>query len=193
MVALNSSLSYPKPWLTAAEAFKILDYKRPAELVKGEIVYMDWTGVNHGKIVGRLFTQLYLFVEEQQLGAVFTADTGFVLARNPDTVRVPDVAFVTQEKYQHVAPAESGAVPMPPDLAIEVVSPNDTMKAVREKVKEYLEADVKEVWVVEPWAETVTKCIGSLTHTQVFGIADVLDGGELLPGFALRVVNLFKL
>ncbi|MEP7200520.1 MAG: Uma2 family endonuclease [Chloroflexota bacterium] len=180
-----------KKLLTAEESLLVADKSRPFELVRGEIVYMDWTGEEHADVAGELFGEMRAYVREHDLGKVYTADAGFLLAENPDTVRVPDVAFVSwarRGRVEHTA----GAVPMPPDLAVEIISPSDTMKAVREKVKEYFEAGVQEVWIIEPWAQTVTKCLGSLLRTQTLGMEDMLDGGELLPGFTMRVAELFS-
>lgn len=191
MVALSPAIAQPKKLLTAAEALHWHSNEQPTELVNGEIIYIEHTGEEHADIVGEVFSELRAYVCTHDLGKVFTADAGFLLKRDPDTVRVPDVAFISWLRRGRVA-YNTGVVPMAPELAVEVVSPSDRMSEVREKIQEYFIYGVKEVWLIEPAVKTITKYLGSLLHTQILGTDDTLDGGVLLPGFALRVVNLFK-
>ena len=109
---------------------------------------MSPAGHAHGRVAARLTISLGLVVEQNSLGAVYAAETGFVLSRHPDTVRAPDVAFVRGERLAS-APAE-GFFPGPPDLAVEVVSPTDTYSAVEEKVFGWLEAGCRAVVVLDP-------------------------------------------
>src|SRR5437870_3923435 len=112
------------------------------ELVKGELRRMSPAGGPHGRIAMNLSWRLARFVRERALGVVFAAETGFVLRRNPDTVRAPDVAFVASPRS---ADETEGFFPGPPDLAVEVVSPSDSYGDVEETVFEWLTAGTKAV------------------------------------------------
>ena len=116
------------------------------ELVDGELRKMSPAGFEHGRVAMRIGASLSTFVIQRHLGEVTAAETGFVLRRNPDTVRAPGVAFVRQDR---LVPS-SGYFPGPPDLAIEVVSPSDTYSEVDAKVLDWLRSGVRMVVVVDP-------------------------------------------
>ncbi len=152
------------------------------ELVEGE---MNLVGSVHGRIAAHLFQH----VENHELGAVLAAETGFKISSNPDTVRAPDVAFVRRERIEEVGEVE-GYWPGAPDLAIEVVSPNDSYTGVEEKVAAWLVAGTRTVVVVEPRTRTLT-VRPSRTEIRVFTEGDVLDVGEVVPGWTLPVADVF--
>ena len=142
-------------------------------------------GGRHGQLAMRLGRELANFVVEQDLGTVVAAETGFLLAHDPDTVRAPDVAFLRAGRE-----VADGFIDGAPDLAVEVLSPGDRPGYVREKVVEWLETGAEAVWVVDPRARTVT------VHEQARGLrvleeTDTLDGGGVLPGFTLDLRELF--
>jgi Uma2 family endonuclease len=116
-------------------------------------------------------------------------DIGFTLARDPDTVLCPDVAFVASERLAALVIGQ----PFPelaPDLAVEVLSPGDRRAAVQAKVGEYLAAGVRAVWVLDPATRTVgVHPPGSVE--QLLAADDVLDGGNVVPGFRCPVEALF--
>jgi Uma2 family endonuclease len=119
------------------------------------------------------------------LGLVFCAGTGFILGHHPDTVRAPDIAFVSKER---IPPGKLTPKfwPGAPDLAVETVSPDDTVYEVDEKVKMWLDAGCKLVWVVNPKRRTVTvHPVGKTPH--ILMETDRLDGGEVVPGFTFAV------
>ena len=123
-----------------------------------------------------------------RLGTVVAAETGFVLARDPDTVRAPDIAFLGATRPSG---PQRGYYPGAPDLAVEVLSPDDRPSYVVEKVAEWLEAGTIAVWVIDPRTRTVTvHSAGELAG--VLEESDVLTGGILLPGFALAVRDIFS-
>jgi len=160
---------------TAEQLLRAGDIGR-CELIRGELKKMIPAGDEHGRITVRLTYAVASCVMSQQLGLLHGAETGFVLSRDPDTVRAPDLAFTRAER---VSPPARGFVPSAPDLAVEVLSPDDRPGYVREKVAEWLEAGTLAVWVVDPRERTVT------VHEQgrrpsVFGEADLLSGGDLL-------------
>ncbi len=170
---------------TAEELLRAGDIGR-CELVRGEFKTMIPAGGEHGRITGKLTCHLGSHVMSAQLGIFYAAETGFILSRNPDTVRAPDFAFTRSGE----APEVRGFVPVAPDLAVEVLSPDDRPGYVREKVAEWLEAGTLAVWVVDPGERTVTVHEPG-PHPSVFGEADRLAGGDLLPGFELAVRDVF--
>lgn len=159
------------------------------ELVRGLLVVREPAGVRHGNIETDLLVRLHAHVRERRLGKVFGADVGFLLSRKPDTVRAPDVAFVQSSRLPAVLPA--GFFPGAPDLAVEVLSPNDRFPIVEQKVWQYLDAGTREVWVIHPEHRTVTlrRPDGSVERLEV---GAVLTGGDVVPEFACCVVDLFE-
>ena len=158
------------------------------ELVEGRLITMTPAGSLHGRLVVRLTTALDNFVEEHDLGAVFAADTGFHIAHAPDTVRAPDISFVVKARLDEGIPA--GYWPGPPDLAVEVVSPSDSMAEVQSKAQEYLRKGVRLVWVVLPKKRAVAVYRPD-TPSETLSERDVLDGGEVVPGFRYSLARLF--
>ena len=157
------------------------------ELVKGELITMAPPGGLHGSAGSRFDRRLGAFVEERGLGEVFI-ETGFILATNPDTVRLPDVSFVRVERIPANAPL--GYIPLAPDLAIEIVSPNDRYTQVATKVAEYLAAGTRLVVVVNPRERTITKHPAQGEVTQL-GEGDTLTLDDVVPGFECAAAYLF--
>ena len=114
---------------------------------------MSPVGGSHGHTVIKLGGRMDAFVTPRRLGKVFT-ELGFILARDPDTVRAPDIAFVSAERLGPVIPV--GYIEGAQDLAVEVLSPDDRMSEIQEKVREYLSAGARLVWVVDPQNRAVT-------------------------------------
>ena len=144
-------------------------------------------GGDHGEVTAELARIIGNHVHDHSLGRVYGAETGFLLARNPDTVRAPDCAFV---RARHAPVSSRGFVPQAPDLAVEVLSPDDRPGYVREKVAEWLESGTEIVWVVDPRQRTVA-IHGGGSSGRTLRESDVLPGGELLPGFEIPVADLF--
>ena len=159
------------------------------ELVKGELIAMAPAGGEHGAIGSRTDRRIGIFVEQNDLGEVFNADTGFIVESGPDTVRAPDVSFVRKERI----PADGipkGFIPLAPDLAIEVISPSDSYTEVAEKVAQLLEAGTQLVVLIDPRTRTIA------LHHQSGAInrlaeADTLTFGDVLPGFECPITELF--
>jgi Uma2 family endonuclease len=159
------------------------------ELVNGELKKMSPAGHNHGRITIRLTLPIAQHVREHSLGEVYAAETGFKLASNPDTVRAPDIAFIRQQRVDEVGETK-GYWPGAPDLAVEVLSPDDRVVEVEEKVSEWLTAGTKQVWVVSAKLRTVT-VYRSPTDILVLTEKDFLDGGDVLPGFRIQLKEIF--
>ncbi|HLF96615.1 MAG TPA: Uma2 family endonuclease, partial [Methylococcaceae bacterium] len=116
---------------------------------------------------------------------VFAAETGFILARDPDTVRAPDVAFIRQDRLEQTG-IPTGYWPGAPDLAVEVISPSDTYTEVEDKVCDWLEAGTRLVIVVNPRKQAVT-VYRSAKQVRLLTGDEVLDGADVIPGWALPV------
>jgi Uma2 family endonuclease len=157
------------------------------ELVKGVIVTMPPPKGRHGYVQLAIGAILRAFVKAGRLGWVVT-EAGTILSRDPDTVRGPDIAFYGIAR-QPTPPGDYFEIP--PDLAVEVLSPDDRRPAVREKIREYINAGVRLVWLVDPETRTVLVYRGSLRGTE-YDEADTLDGGDVLPEFTCRVADLFS-
>jgi Uma2 family endonuclease len=175
--------------VTADELLHMPDDGFRYELVKGELRRMNPAGSVHGRVTMSVAWRLARYVEENQLGTVYASETGFRLASDPDTVRAPDVAFVSRARVEMVGEVE-GFWPEPPDLAVEVVSPGDSYAEVEEKVFAWLGAGTKMVVVVNPRQRSAT-VYKSPTDITALAEADVLHGGDVVPGFELAVGEIF--
>lgn len=159
------------------------------ELVRGEVRTMTPAGHRHGKVAMRIGWRLAQHVEAEGIGAVYAAETGFILESAPDTVRAPDVAFLRRERVEREGNSEGfwrGA----PDLAVEVVSPGDSFAEVEEKVFDWLSAGCGMVVVVNPKKRTAT-VYRSRTDIVVLTEEDALDGEDVVPGWRLPVREIF--
>lgn len=175
------------PITTADQLFQATDLER-CELVRGELVMMTPAGFEHGRITGRITIILGGFVSQHRLGVITGAETGFLIRQDPDTVRAPDVAFVRTERVPATPPR--AFFPGAPDLAIEVVSPNDRASQLIAKVQDWLDAGCQAVWVVDPGTRSIT-FYRSRSQASVLSTSDTLTGGEVVPGFSVPVQDIF--
>lgn len=174
--------------ITTAEQLLRNPHIGRCELIRGELHMMSPSGAQHGLVAGVMFRAIANHVDAQKLGKAFAAETGFTLSKDPDTVRAPDVAFVRVGR--RAAPAR-GFYPEAPDLAVEVLSPDDRPGYVREKVAEWLEAGTRAVWVVDPRKRTVA-VHAPRRKSRLLGEQDTLRGGTVLPGFEMPVAAIFE-
>jgi Uma2 family endonuclease len=174
--------------MTAEKFFDLIIPDGRAELVRGEVVPMSFPGVEHGVIAARVTARLLTFVEANALGFV-TTETGFILERDPDTVRGPAVSFLSLERLGG-QPVHKKFCPFAPDLAVEVISPSQRPKGVHEKVRSWFAAGTLQVWLLYPVTRTVY-VLSSPTDVQILGPDDTLVGGDLLPGFTCPVAAFF--
>jgi Uma2 family endonuclease len=158
------------------------------ELIAGELVMMSPAGFDHGRFAINVGNALANFTKARSLGVVVSAEAGFHIARDPDTVRVPDVAFVRADR---IPPGGvKGFFQGAPDLAVEVVSPGDRASEVMAKARDWLQAGCAMVWVVDPETRTVSVYC-SRSEISVLTDADTLTGGDVLPGFSMKVAEIF--
>jgi len=165
------------------------DEKR-LELVEGVIYEMPPAGGEHGEIGANLLITIGSRIRQYKLGHVTTAETGYILFTNDngkDTVRAPDVGYISYERMPDRLPPTY--IPLPPDLAIEVVSPNDKPADIEDKVKDYLRAGVHMFVFVYP----STKSVYAFKGNEVVRLSgdDVLDFAPVLPGFSMRISEMF--
>ena len=179
---LEQSITVEEFYEKASEGFR-------GELVRGELRETMPTSILHGIIAGRIAIILGMFVMQSKLGEVLTAETGFRLFINEKTVRVPDVAFLSNEKLAEVEDF-SKFYNGTPDLAVEVISPSETYDEVQGKLEDYLAAGVKMVWIVRPKQKSVT-VYTSLFDFKTFQEDEEIGGGDVLPDFRCKLQNIF--
>lgn len=178
--------------ITADELWRMPDdgYHR-YELDRGRLVVMTPAGGLHGLVASRLHVALAIHVDAGRLGVVLSADTGFKLESDPDTLRAPDVAFIARDRIPATG-VPLGFWSGAPDLVVEVLSASDVRSEVNDKIAQYLRLGVKLVWFVEPSPRRVTVHAPD-RPPQVLHESDTLDGGELLPGFHYPLSKLFTI
>ena len=176
-------------FMTAKEFLERAPQDKRSELVRGEMIVMDPAGWEHGDLAGNIFGFLREHVRKHNLGRVFAAETGFVLRHDPDTVRAPDAAFVSNERFQ-AQKRRRGFFDGAPDLAVEVASPGESSDDIQDKVIDYLEAGTRMVIYLHPRTKTIT-VYSSLDKIRVLTLKDTLDGGDVLPGFSVPLREIF--
>lgn len=159
------------------------------ELQGGFLLSEPPPGFEHGDVYLELGARLRRHARRARAGSV-VAEVSFVLARDPDTVRIPDVAFVRAERVAAIAD-RSRPFPGAPDLAVEVLSPSNTPGEIHAKVADYLAAGTPLVWVVDPESRSVVTYRELFRPIRLSG-DDRLDAGDVLPGFNVRVAELFE-
>jgi Uma2 family endonuclease len=159
------------------------------ELVDGELVPVTPSGLESSGLGHRIGWIVGNFVYAHGLGMMTGADGGYVLFPDRDTIRVPDVGFIREERLPPKG-QRSRFPRLAPDLAIEVLSPSDRASEVVAKLEMYQEAGVPLIWLVDPDKETVT-IIAAGQPTRVVKQGDTLDGGDVLPGFTVPVAEIF--
>lgn len=168
-------------WLPEEDGYRV-------ELSAGRLVREPLPGPRHGRIGVKLAARIDAYAVEHNLGLTF-GEAGFVLRRDPDTVRGPDVSFVSHARL----PAQGYAGTfwhMAPDLAVEILSPSNRWPDMRRKANEYLDAGSRLVWLIDPARRcaSVHQAGAAALHVDAAG---VLDGGAVLPGFSLPLADLF--
>jgi Uma2 family endonuclease len=178
----------PEKLLTADDLFRMEDDGWFTELEAGRLVREPIPGPEHGRLMVEISSLLAGHVRPRQLGVVF-AHSGYKLKSKPDTVRGPDVSFVSAERIPATGVPQE-FLELSPDLAVEIVSPSNTAREVMRKVLEYLTAGSQVVWVADPHSRTVTVYPGR-EGIRILEGQDELDGGPVLPDFRVSVEELF--
>jgi Uma2 family endonuclease len=178
-----------KKLLTADMLWNLPADAKPArcELVDGLIEPLTSSSATEAAILARLASALGTFAVTHNLGRVITHGDGFMLL--PDTVRIPSIGFISAPRV--LDPSQNGYYPGAPDLAVEIITSGDEVNAVRYKVLQLLDAGTPLLWVVYPTLNVVD-VFRSVNTVQIMTIDDTLDGGDVLPGFALPLRTLFQ-
>lgn len=176
--------------LTAEELWQMPDDGQRHELIKGALTTMAPAGSEHGIVALRIGASLCVHVEAHGLGETFGAETGFKITSNPDTVRAPDAAFVSRERFEPVGYTRK-YWPGAPDLAVGVISSGDTYTEVQDKAFDWIAAGTRMVVVADPHKRRIT-VYRSLSDIRVLTESDTLDGGAVVPGWSVPVASVFR-
>ncbi|MCX6021735.1 MAG: Uma2 family endonuclease [Chloroflexi bacterium] len=163
---------------------------RRYELLDGEVVELTPPGGEHGVIAALFTIRLGLWLQANPFGILLVGDPGVILQRKPDRVRAPDVCYFRRDRLPG-GKAPRGYLEVIPDLVVEVVSPGDRAGEIQQKVAEWLAAGVRLVWLAYPVTNTVIVYDGS-SAALILREGDVLEGGDVLPGFSCEVSLLFS-
>lgn len=176
---------------TAADLWRMGEGDVRRELVDGEVIETTPVGGAHGALTLEIGRRLAEHVRRHSRGYVVVGDVGFILRLpwDPERVRAPDVAFIAAERLPG-GKLPSEFIEGAPDLAVEVLSPNDNPVDLAQRVRDYLEAGARRVWVVAPEARTVTVYRPDGT-ARFLREPEVLEGEEVLPGLAIPLAELF--
>lgn len=177
----------PPELLTADELWRVHIPDKRVELVRGVLQVREPPGYLHNRVMTELARVLANYALDQGLGRVLAGDTGFRIGANPDTVRGPDIAFVSREREPE--PSLRGFPALAPDLVVEVVSHHDRPGEVLAKVADWLSGGARLVWVIDPERRVarVYRADGSET---IVGAEGQLDGEDILPGFSCAVSSI---
>ena len=181
-----------RPKLLTAEDLLRLDSKGvKGELIRGEFYETMSAGLKHGEVVMKLGFLMGSVVIPGRLGRLAGSDAGVILERDPDTVREPDVAFISAARLP-LTERVTSYYEIIPDLVVEIASPSDSRREVNDKARMWHSHGVPLVWAAYPETRTIDvhRADGSITTLRE---DDILDGGEILPGFAVRVSDIFDL
>lgn len=175
--------------LTAEDMLRLYSEGIRGELIQGEFHPTMSAGVTHGKVVINVAGELRSFVRPRRLGSLMGSDTGVLLERDPDTVREPDIAYISAERMP-IGAEVPGYSEVVPDLVVEVASPNDSPQQVEEKARMWLSYGVRLVWTMHPVTRTVNIYPESGARSTLTE-RDVLDGDNVLPCFSWEVSDIF--
>ena len=174
---------------TADELLRLYAKGVRGELIRGVFCEKMAAGVEHGEIVMNFGARLINFVKPRKLGRIIGSDSGVRLERNPDTVREPDIAYISAERMP-LGTRVSGYSEAVPDLVVEVASPSNSQWELHDKALMWLRYGVRLVWVASPESRTVD--VYREGHRVVtLGDEDTLDGLGVLPGFTCSVSEIF--
>lgn len=188
--------SVTAPTMTANEFYDFVhrpeNRDRMFELERGEVIEMSRPGKLHGFVCGNTVRVLSNFTFARKKGYVCSNDTGIVVEEDPDTVRGPDVALF--EDVTSFEQLQEKWARTPPRLAVEVLSPNDTMAKVMQKIREQLQFGVALVWVIDPEVRTVTvyrRGQGRRIEEYTLDENEELTGDDVFPDFRCKVAEFF--
>ncbi len=189
MVIAGPPRSAPPKLVTAEELQRMSKDEFRGELIRGRLCEMPPPGNEHGVICLRLGSKILLHVEEHELGMATSNDAGVVLERGPDTVRGPDLAYFSRERFSPSGRA-TGYPEVPPNLVVEVKSPSDSLSEVHDKAVMWISYGVETVWLVLPDSRSVDVYQAGADVVSVTE-PNQLDGLHVLPGFSCSLEEIF--
>ncbi len=166
---------------------KLIDPEKQIEIVDGEVEIKEMAGARHGGIATRIIVKMGGFIEQNKLGGIYGGNTTFTIGENE---RLPDVSFVSMDRIPSTGEPET-KWEIAPDLAVEIVSPTDIYSKILKKIREYLDAGVKQVWLIEPEFQTVTVYTPPM-KSETLNVEDSLVCEEILPDFELSLKEIFR-
>jgi len=187
---MTAELTLTETKLITGEELAAMGNLSRCELIEGRIVPMSPTGDEHGGIEIKIGGRLDVFATTHNLGKVRVGEVGIYIRRKPDTVRGADALFISNERYAQKKSASF--LDVAPELVVEILSPGDSWSEVTQKLREYFAIGVNLVWVVDPRARMVY-AYRSMTEVREFTEDDDLPGDEILPGFSVKVAELFEI
>jgi Uma2 family endonuclease len=181
----------PEKKVWTDEAFMALpDDGHHYEIVNGELIDMGNSGALHGYVCSTLMILLGGYIRIQNLGAMLDSSTAFKMKNG--NKRSPDISFFAKERLQGMTELPSGFLEGAPDLAVEVLSPGNTVEEIDEKITEYFENGTRLVWVISPTQHYILVYCSAQEPDRLLKSADSLDGEDVIPGFTLPVADLFQ-
>jgi Uma2 family endonuclease len=175
--------------MTAEDLWRLPDDGMRHELVQGELRTTTPAGFDHGRVAATVGVLLGVHVRQTGSGVAVGAETGFIIERDPDTVRAPDAAYISNERAEAVGSTPK-FWPEAPTFAAEVVSPDDSFREVEEKALDWLRAGTSVVLVVDPARRTATVYRGA-GEAHAHTAEDTLELSDAVPGWRVAVAELF--
>ena len=186
---LAPAIVAPKIW-TDEEFMALPDDGHHYEIINGELIDMGNSGALHGYVCSTLMILLGGYVRQHNLGAMLDSSTAFKMKNG--NKRSPDIAFFAKERLQGMAVLPSGYLEGAPDLAVEVLSPGNTVEEIDDKLTEYFENGSRLVWVINPTQHYVLVYRSAQEPDRLLKGKDSLDGEEVIPSFTLAIADLFQ-
>ena len=186
---LAPAIAAPKIW-TDEEFMALPDDGHHYEIINGELINMGNSGALHGYVCSTLMILLGGYVRQHNLGAMLDSSTAFKMKNG--NKRYPDIAFFAKERLQGIAVLPSGYLEGAPDLAVEVLSPGNTVEEIDDKLTEYFENGSRLVWVINPTQHYVLVYRSAQEPDRLLKGKDSLDGEEVIPDFTLAIADLFQ-
>jgi Uma2 family endonuclease len=185
----NDLIATQTELITGEELFRMGDIG-PCELIDGQIVSKPYDTDEHACIEGNLGYAVSKFLKQHKIGKAGVGGVGVYIRRNPDTVRAADLFFMSNARYNGAR--FEGYLETAPDLIAEIVSDTDAWSDVTQKLRDYFSIGVRLVWIADPQTRSVY-AYRSITDVREFTSNDDLPGDDVLPGFNVKVAELFEI
>ena len=189
MSTATESKAEPKIW-TDEEFMALPQDGHRYEIVNGELIDMGNSGALHGYVCSLMLAALMGYILPKKLGVVLDSSTAFKMKNS--NRRSPDISFFAKERLRGMTELPTGYLEGAPDLAVEVLSPGNTVEEIHDKLVEYFENDTRLAWVIHPSEHFVLVYRSAQEPDKLLKSVDSLDGEDVLPGFTFPVADLFQ-